>query len=123
MQTNRYLSMLFAVVLGVTLLAQTAWAESIKQRMKARLPVIAELKQNGIVGENNRGYLSYVGSVKARPEVVNSENRDRKTVYTRIAEQHNTKLEVVERNRADQLARRAAPGTYVQESSGKWIKK
>lgn len=100
-----------------------ARAESIKNRMIERLPVIAELKAKGIVGEDNRGYLSFVGSAKAQQDVVQAENDDRRTVYEAIARQQGTTAAVVGERRAKQIAEKAVPGEWLQNDSGKWYKK
>jgi len=75
------------------------------------------------VGENNRGYLDFVGNEKTHEALIAQENQDRKAVYAHIAKQQNTSLSVVEKNRALQLAERAAIGTYIQKFDGTWIKK
>jgi uncharacterized protein YdbL (DUF1318 family) len=114
------------MILGIAALltiAGSVTAQGIKERMKERLPVIVELKTQGIVGENNRGYLDFVGNVKTHEALITQENQDRKTVYAHIAKQQNTSLSVVEKNRALQLIERAAPGTYVQMPDGTWVQK
>lgn len=98
-------------------------ADDIKTRMKDRLPVIVELKTQGIVGENNMGYLEFVGDKKAKPDVVAAENEDRKTVYEAISKQQETTAELVGKRRALQIAQKANPGEWVQDESGKWIQK
>jgi hypothetical protein len=110
-------------IAAVLTLADSVPAQGIKERMKERLPVIAQLKTQGIVGENNRGYLDFVGNVKTHEALIAQENQDRKTVYAHIAKQQNTSLSVVEKNRALQLIERAAPGTYVQMPDGTWVQK
>ena len=66
-----------------------AGSEQIKARMKQRLPVINDLKNRGIIGENNKGYLDFIGGNKEKADVVNAENRDRKKVYTALGKQEN----------------------------------
>ena len=42
-----------------------AGANDIKARMQQRLPTIVELKSEGLIGENNKGYLEFVpGAIK-----------------------------------------------------------
>jgi uncharacterized protein len=123
MNNKKVTAIILLVVLGMLAGAGPVPAQGIKERMKERLPVIAALKKQGIVGENNRGYLSFVGSEKKQEQVVAAENRDREKIYAHIAAQQGTKLEVVEKNRALQLAERAAPGTYIQKPDGTWVKK
>jgi uncharacterized protein YdbL (DUF1318 family) len=110
-------------IAAVLTVAGSVSAQGIKERMKERLPVIAELKKQGIVGEDNRGYLAFVGDVKTHETLIEQENQDRQTIYAQIAAQQNTSISVVEKNRALQLAERAAPGTYVQNPDGTWVKK
>lgn len=114
------------LVLGIAVtltVAGSVSAQGIKERMKERLPVIAELKKQGIVGEDNQGYLAFVGNEKSHETLIAQENQDRKTIYAHIAAQQNTSISVVEKNRALQLAERAAPGTYIQKPDGSWVKK
>jgi uncharacterized protein len=111
------------VLMGLLTITAQVLAQGIKERMKARLPVIAELKMQGIVGETNRGYLGFVTEQKSHEDLIAKENQDRKTIYTHIAAQQNTQLAVVEKNRAFQLAQRAAPDTYLQKPDGTWVKK
>ncbi len=98
-------------------------AKEIKQRMIARLPEIKALKNKGIVGENNLGYLQFVGNKKEKADVVNAENRDRKLVYEAIAKQQNTTVEVVGKHRAIQIANKAQAGEWLQDANGKWYQK
>jgi uncharacterized protein len=123
MRSKKNAVILVLVLMAVLTIAAPVLAQGIKERMKARLPVIAELKIQGIVGENNSGYLGFVTEQKSHEDVIAQENQDRKTIYSHIADQQNTQLVVVEKNRALQLAERAAPGTYIQKPDGSWVKK
>jgi len=111
------------LVIGFFVLGGSAFADNIKARMKNRLPVIKELKAQGIVGEDNKGYLQFVGGDKAKADVVAAENKDRKTVYAAIAKQQGTTAELVGKRRALQIAKKAAPGEWVQDANDKWIQK
>jgi uncharacterized protein len=123
MRSKKYAVIIILVLMGVLTITAQVLAQGIKERMKARLPVIAELKMQGIVGETNRGYLGFVTEQKSHEDLIAKENQDRKTIYTHIAAQQNTQLAVVEKNRAFQLAQRAAPDTYLQKPDGTWVKK
>jgi uncharacterized protein YdbL (DUF1318 family) len=123
MRIKQWTLWLVLVIAAVLTVAGSLPAQGIKERMKDRLPVIAELKKQGIVGEDNRGYLAFVGDVKTHETLIEQENQDRQTIYAQIAAQQNTSISVVEKNRALQLAERAAPGTYVQNPDGTWVKK
>jgi uncharacterized protein YdbL (DUF1318 family) len=103
--------------------AVSAPADDIKARMKNRLPVIKELKAQGIVGEDNKGFLQFVGGKQAKSDVVAAENKDRQTVYAAIAKQQGTTAELVGQRRALQIAKRANQGEWVQSTDGSWIQK
>jgi uncharacterized protein YdbL (DUF1318 family) len=123
MNNKKRLTISILVVLGLLALMGTAAADGIKDRMKQRLPAIVELKAKGIVGENNSGYLAFVTGQTRQEEIVESENKDRKAIYTQIAKQQNTSLELVEKRRAITLAERAISGEFIQDAHGTWIQK
>ncbi|MCK5232092.1 MAG: YdbL family protein [Desulfobulbaceae bacterium] len=113
------------VLIGMTFsLTTTAVADNgIKARMKARLPVIRELKAQGIVGENNQGFLEFLKSADQDQDVVESENSDRRRVYKAIAGQQGSLADDVGRLRATKNSERARPGDMIQNEKGEWIQK
>jgi uncharacterized protein len=123
MNQERNLWMVTAVVGLVLLFSTSAWCAGIKQRMEARLPQIIALKAAGIIGENNRGFLAFVGAKKKGAALVDAENRDRELVYKAIARQQGTTAAVVGHRRALQIAEKARPGEWLQDASGKWYRK
>jgi len=118
--TNKII--LFAVA-AVFIVTGTVWAGGIKDRMKQRLPAITSLKAQGLVGETNQGYLGFVTGNRANADVVAAENKDRKSIYMKIAQQQGASVELVQKRRAQALAGRAKPGQYIQNSAGAWVKK
>ena len=98
-------------------------AEDTKSRMKKRLPIIIELKAKGTVGEDNRGYLQFVGTKREKEDVVTAENNDRKSVYSAIAKKQGATVDFVGKRRAKQIAERAKKGEFLQDENGKWYKK
>lgn len=100
-----------------------AGAQEIKARMRARLPVIKALKAKGIVGENNKGYLDFRSGDRSRAADVNAENSDRRQVYSQIAQQQGTTVDLVGQRRALQIARTARPGEWLQDGNGRWYQK
>lgn len=100
-----------------------AGADDIKARMKSRLPTIAQLKSEGVIGEDKNGYLGFVTSKKKEVEIVEAENSDRKKVYNAIARQQETSAELVGERRGKQIADRAKSGEWLQDEAGKWYKK
>lgn len=101
-----------------------AFGEDVKARMQERLPLIIELKAEGIVGENNQGYLEFRSSNKKNVDDVNAENSDRRTVYAEIARQQGATSEQVGARRAQQIrATIAKPGDWLQADNGRWYQK
>ena len=123
MKQRKFTKILAFVLIGIFAAGISAFADDIKTRMKQRLPVIIELKTKGIVGENNAGYLEFIGTKKEQADVVAAENEDRKTVYAAIGKQQGTTAELVGKRRALQIAKKANPGEWVQDASGKWLQK
>jgi uncharacterized protein YdbL (DUF1318 family) len=117
---------IFRCVMLVTLFSAMCWqtvygqASNIKERMAARLPTIVELKKEGIIGENNKGYLAYVADKRVKQDIVAAENEDRRAVYSAIARQQGTTAEVVGVLRAKQIAEKAQPGEWIQNENGQW---
>jgi uncharacterized protein YdbL (DUF1318 family) len=104
-------------------LAAPAGAQDIKARMRARLPVIIKLKAQGIVGEDNQGYLAVLKNAGKQQEVVDAENQDRRKIYAAIAKQQGTTPALVGQRRAMKIAQKADPGTMIQDASGSWQQK
>ncbi|KPJ97290.1 MAG: hypothetical protein AMJ60_11980 [Desulfobacterales bacterium SG8_35] len=101
-----------------------AGADDIKARMQDRLPTIVQMKADGVIGENNRGFLEFVpGAAQKMQGVVTDENKDRQMVYSAIAKQQSTTAELVGERRAIQIAEKAGAGEWLQDASGKWYKK
>jgi uncharacterized protein len=111
------------LILCLIVSSQLALAAGIKDRMKQRLPAIADLKTRGIIGENNSGYLGFVTTARDKQDVVTAENKDRKAIYTHFAKQQNTTLNVVEKVQANRKAQRTKPGEFFQKPDGLWHKR
>lgn len=119
-------NVLWAMVLCLvcSLVSGNAMAEdSLKARMLSRLPEINALKAAGVVGENNKGYLEFVGARQEKVSVLESENGDRRQVYAAIAKQQGTSAALVGQRRAMQIAESAEPGNLLQAADGSWRKK
>lgn len=122
MKLKKIIAVLSVFILGI-LISDVCSAASIKERMISRLPTIIKLKEQGIVGESNAGFLEFIGNRKEKADVVNAENTDRRAVYEQIAKKEGTTVEVVGRHRAAQIAEKAQPGAWLQDANGKWYKK
>ena len=123
MKLKKIIAILAVFILGIMITDVYSASGSIKQRMISRLPVIKALKDQGIVGENNTGFLEFVGNRKEKADVVAAENKDRKLVYEAIAKQQGTTAEVVGKHRAIQIAGKAQTGEWLQDANGKWYQK
>ena len=110
-------------LIGFFVAGSTLFADDIKIRMKDRLPAILELKAKGIVGENNKGYLEFIGGKREKADVVAAENEDRTTVYAAIAKQQGTTIELVGKRRALQISQKADAGDWLQDADGNWYQK
>ena len=117
------IAMLPVFILGFLITDGHSSSADIKQRMITRLPIIKSLKDQGIVGENNKGYLEFIGNKKEKQDVVEAENSDRRQVYEAIAKQQSTTVEVVGKHRAVQIADKAQTGEWLQDANGKWYQK
>ena len=112
---------LTALLLLITPIAQ---AGSVKERMKARAPAILNLKTQGLVGENNQGYLEVRGGGGGNAAaLVAAENEDRRRVYEAIAAKTGGSVEQVGQRAAARRAEVAGGGEWVQKPGGEWFQK
>lgn len=113
----------------IFLSATFAFSQGIKEKMKERLPIITELKNKGIVGENSLGYLEFVNEKKEKEDVVIAENKDREKVYTAMAQKkqqetsETTTSENVGKIAALSLAGHAETGHWFKNEKGEWYQK
>lgn len=119
----KILKSVFIVLSVVFLMSTLAQADSEKNRMIKRLPVINQLKAQGFIGENKIGLLEYRGANQPNPDVINAENADRMAVYSKIAKKQKVSAQQVGARRAIQIAGKAKPGTWLQKSDGSWYQK
>lgn len=113
-----FLSLLFAIT------AQAADLGAIKKSMQERLPQIESLWSQGLIGENNQGYVEARGSLSPdQTKLIAAENADRKTVYAAIAKNAGVTVDKVGQQRAAQISKGAANGLWLQDAKGAWYKK
>ena len=125
MHRKTVLTTILFVFAIMSILTTFAWggAQEIKARMAERLPVIMELKQKGLVGENYQGLLAFVGAAQEKADVVEAENKDRQAVYKAIDKKTGTTPEIVGQRRAKQIADNAKAGEWLQDEAGQWQQK
>lgn len=91
-----------------------------------RYEVLRSLKQQGVVGENNKGYVELLAADNAEAAaVVKEENADRQIIYTTIAQQNNLEdsLSTIEQVFAQVQRDKADAGDKIQAEDGKWATK
>ena len=123
---NNVFSIILSIIIFAGFLSNAAafaGANEVKERMKNRLPTILSLKKQGIIGENNKGLLEFVGSQKDKQDIIEAENSDRRKVYEAIAQKQGVTAESVGQRRALQIANNANPGDWLQDANGKWYQK
>jgi len=123
MRNKYFLLSVFLFVIALLTFNTTGHAQSIKQRMAARIPTIDAMKNGGIVGENNQGFLEYRSGNRPHQDIVAAENRDRHAVYAAIGKKEGASAALVGQRRARMLADRGPHGQWFQSPNGKWYKK
>lgn len=120
-----FLVLLAALLFGVapaTVHAQSK--EALAKRFKERLPAIDKLRQAGLVGENNQGYLEPRGNLSTEQgKTVEAENADRKALYEMISKQLGVSANVVGERRAVDIAKQARAGIWLQKPNGEWYRR
>ncbi len=112
------------MVLMLLFCIPAAQADSVKDRMAARAPEILKLKAQGLVGENNQGYLEVRGSGGgAAVDLVKAENQDRQLVYKAIAAKTGASVAQVGQRAAAKRAQVAGGGEWLQKPGGEWYQK
>jgi uncharacterized protein YdbL (DUF1318 family) len=124
MRKNIFLFPFIFVFIACSLLVTVpAYSASIKDRMVSRIPAINALKDQGVLGENNKGLLEYRSSNKAQPGLVAGENKDRTAVYAAIGKKQNVSATLVAQRRAKMIANNGKSGHWFQKADGAWYKK
>ena len=96
----------------------------IMRRMRDRLIKIEELKLEGLVGEDNRGYLQARSSLSnVQKGVIENENVDRRKIYFIIGIKSDLKVDQVGSHRASQIAVRSVDGIWLHGQDGTWYQK
>lgn len=91
--------------------------------MRARAPRIAELKDQGAIGEQPDGYLGVIKPGGDAQSVVDAENADRKAEYSTRAKSQGQSVEVLARVLGEARIRQEKDGRMIRKESGGWSKK
>lgn len=116
-----FLSVILALVLPFVSFSQES--DALKALFRERLPVLNELKDQGVIGENNRGFVEFLGKSQQGEDIVSAENADRKQLYAAIADNTGTTAELVGQRRALQITTQEPSGRMLQDEKGQWYKK
>ena len=131
---------LFLIVFGVLLLPiRQSFAESkynIKEmtpevqtaldNRKSRFEKLSALKTQGVIGENNRGYIEALDATDAQAKTLaDQENQDRRLIYQTIEKQNNltNAMDAIEKAFAETQRERANSGEKIQNPDGSWTTK
>ena len=93
---------------------------------KGRFGALKTFKADGLVGENNRGYVAALGGGADVGDLVNAENSDRKAIYKAIVAQNElgaAALATVESVFAGVQRDKASAGEKIQDADGNWTTK
>jgi uncharacterized protein YdbL (DUF1318 family) len=124
MHKNLFLSsFLFVFIACMLFIASSVHSADIKERMAARIPAIDALKDQGTIGENNKGFLEYRTGNKPQQQLVAEENKDRALVYEAISKQQGAPTALVGERRAKMISDNGKAGQWFQKSDGTWFRK
>ena len=101
----------------------TPAVKSALESRKARFGELKDLKTQGLVGENNRGYVQALSGGADVKALVSAENKDRKAVYEAIVQQNgldSSALVTVEKVFARVQRDKAEKNEKVQSEAGNW---
>jgi len=97
----------------VVLIAGPAWALT-----------LGEAKASGKVGELGNGFIAAVGNQNAEvAALVDAINAKRRKAFAEIAKANGTTRPAVEAVAGAKLIQRAAPGHFIRNAAGQWVKK
>ena len=109
-------------------LKKTPDVQKVLNHRKARAHELQALKAKGLIGENNKGFITILKpSLQPKEKtLVDAENHDRKFIYNTVAAQNHLGSEglaKVEKEFAKTHRDRARKGDLIQDPSGKWAQK
>jgi uncharacterized protein YdbL (DUF1318 family) len=98
--------------------------EVIQERMKARLPELAKLKDEGKIGEAYNGMVAARDGVDDdQKKLVDEENMDRLQVYNYMAQKFDITPKQVAISRHSKIRKAAKEGTWFKDKDGNWSQK
>lgn len=128
---------------GFSLVA-AAWAQeetsvstpairALKESLKNRFPSLKPYFDGGNIGETNKGLVEIrdeaglnLKDKAALRNLVKDENADRMKLYAEVAKAlaiESSQIEKIQKIFAEEWAKSAAPGWWVQQEDGTWVRK
>jgi uncharacterized protein YdbL (DUF1318 family) len=117
----------------VALKMDSSKIETIKGKLKARVPEILAQKKEGIVGEGNDGMLVIKDASKVKPlmkkkveDMVKDENSDRSSLYSEIVSTNHlssSNVSQMKKSFSRSFQSESPSGTWVQSPEGTWSQK
>lgn len=123
MNRFRFLTLVFLACFAGLVALRADDVSDAKARMRERVPQVDQLKLDGAVGENNRGFLEVRKAEGSANSVVEAENHDRTLVFQDAAQKAGSTAENVGRAFAKQIAAASKSGVWIQGDDGSWRKK
>ncbi len=135
---------IYTKILGALLIGMVCWTPSVigeeqsydikemtpqvlsaLEGRRDRYDQLNTLKENSILGENNKGYVEVLKEEGNAVVIAEEENVNRKTIYQTIADQNNLTDELLTIEKIFALVQRdkASPGNMIQTEDGQWEKK
>ena len=95
------------------------------ENRRNRFDQLQAFEAQGVLGENNRGYVEVLQDNPEAWALVEVENKDRRIIYQTIAQQNNLTdaLETIEKVFAEVQREKASPGEKIQREDGRWVTK
>jgi uncharacterized protein len=118
-----FISSLFMFIACFFFMVTLGHSASIKDQMAARIPAINVLKDQGVVGENNKGFLENRSAGSPQQPLIDAENSDRSAVYAAIGQSQGASPVLVGERRAKMIAENGQAGHWFQKPDGSWYKK
>ncbi len=101
--------------------------DTIKETMKARYETLTKLKEEQKIGETTKGFVEATTEAFAKDEkikaIVDGENTDRGKLYAIIAKDTETSPEVVGKNNALRIFKKAGDEELFKGKEDKWVAK
>ena len=104
----------------------TPTVEQALKNRQARYLQLQSLKQKGVVGEDNKGFVADLERDPQSAAMASLENRDRRIIYQALVDQNRlgpAGMTEVQRVFAEVQRDKASSGEYIQTPTGEWLRK